>query len=98
MKTIKQAIDDYMNLCHDYALRFASRYNENSVRAAFRAGMDFAQHWIPVEEEEPPMYNRSLVKRKNGDIDIAVRFDNCYRSSDGLFTDVTEWRPIEYYC
>ena len=64
---------------------------------AFKAGVEFAQRWIPVEEELPPPEESVLVKDCFGKHRVSVlMYDmktwKTISMSDGR---VTHWRPIE---
>ena len=74
---------------------------------AFKAGVEFAQRWISVEDELPEVKNHGfsdLVLTKNSYDNImlerydseskkfnGIRYD-CIKNNDG---QVTHWRPIE---
>lgn len=101
MKTIKQAAKEYA------ALRCKSDIWQNEISRDFKAGVEFAQRWIPVEEELPKEFNSgfsNLVLTKNSFNNIllerydfdgkcfnAVRYD-AKETGDG---QVSHWRPIE---
>ena len=59
MKTIEEAAKNYAISRHVdlVELKFVGKYQQ-----AFKAGIDFAQRWIPVEEELPEMCEQVLVK------------------------------------
>lgn len=86
MKTIEEAAKYYSDANYkenDYGLtNIASNH-------AFKAGVEFAQRWIPVEEELPNECTFVLTKYKN-----------TYSVSwyDGQFNEMynpTHWRQIE---
>ena len=52
MKTIKQT-------CTEFCKKLNSVYDEKQV---FKAGVEFAQRWIPIEEELPEENIPVLVK------------------------------------
>ena len=59
MKTIKDAEWEFYNsTVIDRAL--------DGYKTQFQSGVDFAQRWIPVEEELPPSQKRVMVKVKFG--------------------------------
>ena len=58
-------------------------HNMIGFRAAFKKGVEFAQRWIPIEEELPPLNKWINVK---------------YESSEGLYygsTIMTDLFPME---
>lgn len=64
----------------------------------FRSGVEFAQRWIPVEEELPQedTYVLTLSNRHNGDVYYRV----IWFRHGGFFSieqtsNITHWRPIE---
>jgi len=80
MKTIKQAVEEYVN-------------QERITRSEFTAfidGVEFAQRWIPIEEDLPTSenyeYERCLWKNANG----TIWFGSAYQSQKP-----THWRPLE---
>lgn len=92
MKTIEKASERYF-------------YNgsNGSIKDAFKAGVEFAQRWIPVEEEPYPSHEQILVKTKNGNVYDAVHnsHDNkitCWWG-DGIYLlqkdEIIGWRKIE---
>ena len=93
MLTIEQALDEA------YKNAGSNAYFGNG----FRAGVEFAQRWISVEEEEPPLYITVLVKLFNGRFFTAkyIKSSKCREDdvwSDGFFyypVNDTHWRPIE---
>ena len=103
MNTIEQAAIDYAESLED---------NDYTIEteAAFKAGAEFAQRWIPVDEELPEIGEQVLAKKELRDGDTWVQ--NFYsivtrmtpsgewegvKWSDVGFTRgiVTHWRPIE---
>jgi len=97
MKTIKEAANEAFN---DISL---------GVDYLFEEGVEFAQRWIPVEEELPEdsvcfdlRYENVLVKTKNGNVTTSCRIWNLHLSKwewkgSGTFKDsIVFWRPIEY--
>ena len=100
MKTIEQALDEAYNNAGSNA------YFGNG----FRAGVEFAQRWIPVEEELPDIGEEVLVKRelRQGDTwvqrfcSVSTRLAPSGEWEDVKWSDVghtrgivTHWRPIE---
>ena len=93
MGTIEQALDDA------YKNAGSNAYFGNG----FRAGIEFAQRWISVEEEEPPLYITVLVKLFNGRFFTAKYIKSSKCREDDVWSDGfsyypvndTRWRPIE---
>jgi hypothetical protein len=106
MKTIEEAAKEFEE-CNGEKIWHE---NENSGQAlcieSFKKGVEFAQRWIPVEEELPIANDHS--------IDIEMKLDNNVKLTGYLFADgdwmkytedgrgliiterhVTHWRPIE---
>lgn len=79
MKTIKEEAKEYI-----------SEFGDD----AFMAGAEFAQRWIPVEEELPPPYTFILCKCSLGDYYIS-----CSNAKGEIISSkgetITHWRPIE---
>lgn len=78
---------------------------------AFKAGVEFAQRWIPVEEELPDFdktkypngnYEVHLVKMVTGGMSPITRYavshliNETRWSCEFDWSVVTHWRPIEY--
>ena len=60
MKTIEDAVIEYSeNADIDEETYIADVYD------GFKAGVEFAQHWIPVEEELPEKLVQVIVKLEN---------------------------------
>ena len=82
MNTIEQALDEAYNNAGSNA------YFGNG----FRAGIEFAQRWISVEDELPEVSKQVIVKLPND-------WHTCtWLMKDGTFAfnvKPTHWRPIE---
>lgn len=95
MKTIEEAAIEHSES------RAKSKIWQDEIAKDFNAGVEFAQRWIQVEEELPPV-----------DIHITVKFIN-YRKDVDYWTGMlrteerrshfldqhlkfTHWRPIKY--
>lgn len=88
MKTIEQAANEYFE---EYG------YNKRSGEdLAFKAGVEFAQRWIPVEEESPAVHDYVLAKSSVGDVYVANYSRNKYHVNMPFEVKITHWRPIEY--
>ena len=103
MKTIEDAAGYYANSC---------LYNDciTEREESFKAGSEFAQRWISVEEELPPIGEMVLTKmeKRHGDTWVqhyystATRLENQGEWQDVNWVDhsmsfghITHWRPIE---
>ena len=91
MKTVKEAAKDYMK-------RSAGcRYD-----LAFIAGSEYAQRWIPVENELPrEQYVRCLVDNGNGEYMIGCYTGKywAFPTSLSVYSETYEvkfWRRIEF--
>ena len=106
MKTIEGAVIKYSeNADIDEETYIADVYN------GFKAGVEFAQRWIPVEEELPDVGELVLTKmeKRHGDTLVQNYYSTATRlESQGewqtvnwvdhsiSFGHITHWRPIEY--
>jgi hypothetical protein len=61
---------------------------------SFMAGVEFAQRWIPVDEELPPIGIKVIVKFKNYDEEYIDSFTYCGDIDELCY--IVDWRPIEY--
>ena len=101
MKTIEKAA---LNCNREYSLQPAPAY------LGFIQGVKFAQEWISVEEEIPPIGEMVLTKmeKRHGDTWVqhyystATRLENQGEWQDVNWVDhsmsfghITHWRPIE---
>ena len=97
MKTIEQAAEEYAKS------NWETRLSNHVTETDFKAGVEFVQRWIPVEEEIYPSHKQILVKTDNGSI-----YDVVYNSHDNKITawwgsghweiykdEIVSWRPIE---
>lgn len=99
MKTIKEAAgDSYTIEVHDNKCNAGITF----AKSMFKCGVEFAQRWIPVEEELPVPDTLILVKTALGDVyTVFRRLPLFYMSNVGSrfnkveITGVTHWRPIE---
>jgi hypothetical protein len=76
---------------------------------SFKAGVEFAQRWIPVEEELPPCSDEDLLLKGidyrdiSGIVDIGYMHDSHngkpylsnFISLSGDLISITHWRPID---
>lgn len=104
MKTIEEASADYAVMFH-----LGSESGEKmaiSAMKAFKAGVEFAQEWISIEEELPPTDKIILYKRKirNGQHEKGDNWviSTCFVGiKDGVpytinsHDKIDYWRPIE---
>jgi len=91
MKTIEQASIECANI---YLQGYRDSYpaDENDFVDVFEAGIEFAQRWIPVEEDLPEKFKQVIVKLENG-------WHTCtWIMEDGTFAfnvKPTHWRHID---
>ena len=98
MKTIEEAANEI------YPLNKPTMYTQfvaGLEQSAFKAGVEFAQRWIPVEEELPENQELVLVKTNFNCFSTAyfhgknsgfiIYGDDAYER----FGIITHWRPIE---
>jgi hypothetical protein len=91
MKTIEEATHEYGD---SYAEKLAPHMTvgNTGLYKAFEAGVEFAQQWIPIEEEFPDLGTWIILKNDNtyaaarlhGDVDVKF-----------IKMNFTHWRPIE---
>jgi hypothetical protein len=92
MKTIEQSAIEYLNKDLDIV---DGEYTSVAILNAFEAGAEFAQRWIPIEEELPKEKGVCLVKQR-GYIQIGRWIVDS--NNKGYWWDylgITHWRPIE---
>ena len=92
MKIIKEAAVEYSKILlgDSYSVKKGI-----AVRNAFEAGVQFAQHWIPVEEELPEDEQCVFVMYKNCIGGISYQATECVDGKWLLNGAVIAWRPIE---
>ena len=95
MKTIEQAANDYVNNKYEEFALLDILGEDTSIKDLmndFIAGAEFAQRWIPVEEELPEIFKQVIVKLENG------RHTCTWIMEDGTFAfnvKPTHWRHID---
>lgn len=94
METIDKAAQAHMNEPHQLFTRSS---------CSFKAGVEFAQRWIPVEEEQPSTNENVLYKDSNGDEFIAFYTPELKKWTKYMpvgcpveCSNITHWRPIKY--
>jgi len=91
MKTIEEAAIECANT---YVKGYRDFYpsNEGDFIDVFESGVEFAQRWIPVEEDLPEKFKQVIVKLENG-------WHTCtWIMEDGTFAfnvKPTHWRHID---
>lgn len=108
MKTIEEAASIYAEpIASDLSHKSMDDLNicdlEDYIAESFKEGVEFAQRWIPVEEELPDEKNGYINKEV-----IAFTSDNCAyvliyddyigwlpNGTDADIDNITHWRPIE---
>lgn len=97
MKTIEEAAKDF-NDSH-----VNGHHPQKWVSDIFKAGVEFAQRWIPVEEELPKIGEKvitKMTKDKRTSYGIATRIREEWEINahwiDHTFSNmnITHWRPI----
>ena len=103
MKTIEEAAIECANI---YLQGYRDSYpaDENDFIDVFESGVEFAQRWIPVEEELPEIGEKVITymtKDKRTSYGIATRIREEWEINahwiDHTFSNmtITHWRPIE---
>ena len=105
METIKEASIEYAdsiykNLVPDTEITNTHDDLWNYTTIDFVAGVEFAQRWIPVEEELPEVNQNILIKRAEPfdkyEITGFRRANKYYSNETGNeIKNVICWRPIE---
>ena len=114
MKTIEEAATDFSKDIRENSLtgnNAGKQQYQVGRKIGFNAGVEFAQRWIPVEEELPESGNNVLVKLSKPDYNslikdakvesIAIAYVNCYNQfitsmMNNWESDfITHWRSIE---
>lgn len=96
MKTIEEA-------AKERALRYAPVLWEEQAAAYFISGVEFAQRWIPVEEELPAEGVDILVKVSFGafgetkEVGVTQRKNGNFLHYRGDWITVTHWRYVELH-
>lgn len=91
MKAIEQAAIECANI---YLQGYRDSYpaDKNDFVDVFEAGIEFAQRWIPIEEDLPEKFKQVIVKLENG-------WHTCtWIMEDGTFAfnvKPTHWRHID---
>jgi hypothetical protein len=99
MKTVKEAAQEFAEK------RLTAKGREETGDyppiAWFTAGVEFAQRWISVDEELPPLEKKVLVKLSTGNWSTSKRYISTvsgmeHWSGSGSFAEsITHWRPVE---
>lgn len=88
MKTIQEAAQEYAeSQGYDTCDYVTKKDFEEYASIDFYAGVEFAQRWIPIEEELPDKDNCDKCLWKNKD---KIWFGTAWKSDKP-----THWRPIE---
>lgn len=97
MKTIEQAAEEYADsLILGDAHHVSQQQFEEYAQSDFKAGVEFAQRWIPVEEESPAEYDYVIAKSSVGDVYVASFSAGTFHTGMPHKVNITHWRPIEY--
>jgi len=98
MKTIEEVAKEYASNLSSSEV-FQIQHGKD-----FKSGVEFAQRWIPVEEDLPTKQGCYLVKCKNSfpkncDVVVAEFYEDNHvfysESGDYPIKDATHWRAIE---
>ena len=77
----------------------SKEFSEKSVWAcpiSFKAGVEFAQRWISVEDELPEIGDEIIVKLKEHTLKKYQAWSiECRRDIEIIPVFATHWRPIE---
>jgi len=99
MKTIEEEAKQYADKTYDiYAMLYSEddlNANKENLIKDFKAGVEFAQRWIPIEEELPPVNRTVLIEYDDAIVGVLkykkyIGFTS-YRSD---LSKITHWRPI----
>jgi hypothetical protein len=92
-----------MKTKHDFIVDYLFEENGHFSQHEYdliNAGVEFAQRFIPIEKELPPIHVDVILKCESGFIDkgclIHQSGDNMFSSSSGDLDIVTHWRPISF--
>ena len=103
MKSIEEEAREYGNIDKDLIIDTEERYYKNFQKYdGFKAGVEFAQDWIPVNKELPEWYTGCrldiLVKRETFNYPASVKIHTIYSDKDiqELKEMYTHWRLIDF--
>ena len=99
MKTIEEASKDYAKKNVDQCVNITIDSLKEYAYQDFKAGVGFAQQWINVEDELPPIGKVILLKFDDDYTQISTGIYNGTELIDDFGFDeerCTHWRPIEY--
>ena len=88
MKTIDQAAKELFPDCNNEA----DQKTVEMFREIFKKGIEFAQRWIPVEEERPTKGIEIIAKNKHRKVVYEVKTNDDVKYICETFT---HWRLIE---
>lgn len=91
MKTIEKVAKEHARKVSPH-----SEWTAKNAEINFKAGVEFAQRWIPVEEESPSEYDYVLAKSSVGDVYVASFSAYTFHTGMPHKVNITHWRPIEY--
>ena len=101
MKTTEDEAKEQANALKIYS-------SKQDFEKGFKAGVEFSQRWIPIEEESPPIENKKNCE--NFSIDVFLKSNNnevsvgyyafmsgkfVVKDRDLKYMEVAYWRPIE---
>ena len=80
---------------HEQQFGFNSEGEINSSPAeSFKAGVEFAQQWINVDEESPKKGDRVLLKDKDGEVECLLIYNEDYITF--LMERFIHWRYLDF--
>ena len=89
MKTIEEAAHEL------WRKEYIGEIDHNEYDEIFRSGVEFAQRWIPVKEELPPIREKVLGLYKDYE-NMDYVFLVYFRGGEDELSFVTHWRPINF--
>ena len=91
MKTIEEAAKEYVQ-SRPYSTLETPKLKDEAYDG-FNVGVEFAQRWIDVEDELPPVNELVIAKYLNYEDEKILLLN--YQGDEAELDYVCEWRPIE---
>lgn len=97
MKTIEEAaVEDGIIAMKGYDRYDIQQEIGKNCHDSFICGVEFAQRWIPIEEQELPIKMAILCNRENSILPNVYYFDTSTRAAFVTAKyKIISWRPIE---
>jgi len=86
---LEQAAEDYIAKCD-----FESLEEDDKIYAAYLTGAEFAQRWIPVEEDSPLSKDVNFPILCKSSIDGNIQVHYMMSQATIVYHGITHWRPI----